>query len=160
MGLTPEEMVYAKTKKDPRECLVRYGATSDELGYLVTGKNEAGQWCGQRVELNAPTAGELVRFVEQRLAELGVSKVVPDSATLGAAYQRAVRIAALQEAVDVQIRRVNQIEVSIPPGITDTLARSMAEKPAEPWDTSLYRIAKIDPAVGKIARLVTGQLPG
>src|SRR5262249_28078874 len=63
LGLDPEEVVYPKTRKDPRERLRVYGATEDECDYLVRGRVAGGTWAGQRVELNAPTAGQLIQFV-------------------------------------------------------------------------------------------------
>ena len=41
-----------------------------------------------RVELNAFTSDELVAFIERKLAEQGVKKVIPDDATLAEAYRR------------------------------------------------------------------------
>jgi hypothetical protein len=52
--------------------LREHGATSEEIDFLRT----------RRVELNAMTAPVFVAFLERKLAEHGVSKVVPDESVL------------------------------------------------------------------------------
>ena len=44
---------------------------------------------GQRVELNEMSSAEIVAFVERKLEQHGVTKVVPDTVTLAAAWARA-----------------------------------------------------------------------
>ena len=83
------EPVKYGTDKDPRENLAESGATEDEQAFLVSGGGP-GRWVGRRVELNALTSDQLVAFLEGKLRQHGVGKVVPDRETLDAAYRRAV----------------------------------------------------------------------
>jgi hypothetical protein len=48
-------------------------------------------WIGERVELNAMTSDQLIAWLERKLAEIGVQKVIPDRDALANAYRRAVR---------------------------------------------------------------------
>ena len=64
------------------------GATEEEITFLET----------HRVELNAFTSGDLVKWIEGKLDEHGVKKVVPDDATLAEE--------ARSEARDVVIERI------------------------------------------------------
>ena len=49
--------------------LRRYGANADEIAYLLEQQ--------QRVELNAMTSPEFVAFLERKLTENGIRKVIP-----------------------------------------------------------------------------------
>jgi DNA topoisomerase VI subunit A len=59
------------------------GAGEDEIGFLLGDAD-----VGQRVELNAMTSDVFVASVEEKLAEHGAAKVVPDASILANAYRR------------------------------------------------------------------------
>ena len=48
-----------------------------------------GGWFGERVELNAMTSGQFITWLEGKLDEHEVRKVVPDEEALAKAYLRA-----------------------------------------------------------------------
>jgi len=88
LDIPAEDVFYGKT--DPRANLLEYGATDDEVEFLCSGVNwGSGGYFGQRVELNAMTSGNLINFLEGKLNDLGISKVIPGDATLEQAYRRA-----------------------------------------------------------------------
>ena len=99
-GLPSERVEYRRARKDPRVILGEYGASRDEQDYLVRRQLDAATWEGERVELNAMTADQFVAFIESKFAAYGVGKVVPDAATLAAAYRRQFRRAHVQAAAD------------------------------------------------------------
>jgi hypothetical protein len=68
-GLTPEPVSY---RSDPRRNLRERGASGREIDFL-RGDGET----GQRVELNALVGREFIDWLEGKLADAGVSKVVP-----------------------------------------------------------------------------------
>ena len=61
-----------------RATLRRHGATEDEIDFLLH----------RRVELNAFASDALVAWIERKLEEHGVAKIVPDDDTLANAYRR------------------------------------------------------------------------
>jgi hypothetical protein len=69
--------VDAKSSDATRETLERHGATDEEIEFLCP---EVGD-C-QRIELNAMTSRQLVDFIETKLEQNGVEKLVPDEETL------------------------------------------------------------------------------
>ena len=88
-----------------RHRLCEYGATQDEIDFLCSGK---------RVELNALTSDQFIQWLTNKLTESGVKKVVPDSITINAAFERAVRLTYInQKLIEVQ-EEVEALTVSIP----------------------------------------------
>src|SRR5207245_11304797 len=89
----------------PRIILSEYGATEDEANFLAgeraTHQKEGKEivvWEGERIELNAMTSDQFVDWLQRKLEENGVTKVVPDEATLAPAWQRADRISRIKAA--------------------------------------------------------------
>ena len=128
-GLEPEEAAF-KDKADLEaiaSTLHRYGANADEIAYLLEQQ--------QRVELNAMTSPEFVEFLERKLIENGIRKIVPDSETLELAGKRAAMIAEMQKA----IREVSETaaEFTLPDNLEQRLRRRLEERPELPWDIAL-----------------------
>jgi hypothetical protein len=110
--------------------LQRHGATAAEIHFLVG--NE------QRVELNAMTSPQFIDFLEAKLAENGISKMVPDPATLAIAAQRAAAIARMQQEIDTISATVADIDV---PADLETQVRArLAERSDLTWDQALVGI--------------------
>lgn len=59
----------------------------------------------QRVELNAFTSPDFIRWIEWKLEEQGIKKVIPDDDTPEKAYRRAYQIAAITHRTRRQPRR-------------------------------------------------------
>ena len=64
-------------KSDPGSNLRLNGATQEEIEFL-RGETDWGSYRGQRVELNAFTSDAFVEWLESKLEEQGVVKVIPD----------------------------------------------------------------------------------
>jgi hypothetical protein len=78
-GLEAEEQRHANPEQT-YDNLIKNGATDEEAEFISG---------GQRVELNMFTSKELIEFIEAKLDEHGVEKVVPEAKTLAAAWKRA-----------------------------------------------------------------------
>ncbi len=105
----------------------RYGASAEEIDFLLEQQ--------QRVELNAMTSPEFVDFLERKLIENGIGKIVPDRETLELAGKRAAMIAEMQKA----IREVSETaaEITLPDDLEQQLRRRLEERPELPWDIAL-----------------------
>jgi hypothetical protein len=88
--LESEEVSYGKS--DPTYNLRENGATSEEIRFLYKGGNYSLGPYGNRVELNAFTSDKLIEWIERKLKQHGVEKVVPTKEVLELAYRRAVAI--------------------------------------------------------------------
>jgi hypothetical protein len=104
-GLESEPAADTKTGEHKlREQLRKNGATDVEIERLLE----------ERVELNAMASEELIQFIEDKLAENGIEKVVPDRKTLSAAYsefERGVRLKKLVEGAEKKLRAAANIKV-------------------------------------------------
>jgi len=138
MDLDTEDVAY-DSKVDPRFNLLDSGATEEEANFLVEG-GRPGSWHGKRVELNAMTSGQLVDWLEKKLKDVGVKKVVPDADVLKRAYLRAHRIAHIQNAIQDAVKSYSGNGIRIP-GNVQELVRTKTDDTATAWDDAIYEIA-------------------
>lgn len=136
MELQSEPVQY-KGNRDPRRNLRESGASKAECDYLVRSQYYR-NWCGERVELNAMAADQFLAWLEAKLVENGVEKVVPEADVLTAAYQRASRLAAVEKAIEKALKDHDDIDVP------DDLAKNVKERiegTADAWDDAVWEIA-------------------
>ena len=98
----------------------------------------------QRVELNAFTSEDFIAWIEAKLQEHGIQKVIPDNDTLADAYRRAHLIASINSHVTdfVDEARRKSDKVAIPENLTDRIKRAIGKNPSRPWDAVLAEIAE------------------
>jgi DNA topoisomerase VI subunit B len=140
MDLASEDVDYPG-KQDPRANLRSSGATEDECHFLVR-RRPSGGWTGQRVELNAMTSSQFVAFLERKLAEAGVQKMVPEKAPLESAYRQAVRLRRIERAVEETLRHADQDDPGPPPADLAERVQAMIEGTTLPWDAAVWQIAE------------------
>ena len=117
--------------------LVRNGATSTEIDFLHH----------QRVELNAFGSGEFIEWLESKLADCGIEKVVPDAETLAAAYRRSVEVGHLEQAIDrvSDEARSHAEEVVVPDDLDREVRRRLDDDPTLSWDAVVAeQVAELD----------------
>ena len=86
---------------DPRPTLEAYGATDDEIDFLVSGNNPTtGEFIGQRVELNALVGQDFIDWLDARLVEDGIAKIIPTEEIIESAWRRAYAIRKLNAHLD------------------------------------------------------------
>ena len=133
MGLQ-SELVHYSGKVDPRINLRVNGATEAECGVLVEGSRPP--WRGKRVEINAMTSRQILDFVERKLVEHGVEKVIPDTGDLARAFQGAVARARAQEIIN----KVQKDTIEVPPDLEEMVRHQIEDTP-QPWDRAVESIA-------------------
>ena len=91
----PSNPSLGKSNPDKvRETLERNGATEAEIDFLLGDDDHS----PQRVELNALDSRQFIDFIERKLAEHGISKVIPEPAALANAFRLFVRGFGLSSA--------------------------------------------------------------
>lgn len=114
--------------------LRRHGATAEEITFLKT----------RRVELNALSSDLFVSFVEKKLSEHGVRKVVPNRATLELHARRVIE-QDLGEALfrDNQASLQAEAAATALPADLDSQVRAiLCRHPEAPWDQAVAAVVR------------------
>jgi len=135
-GLEIEDVLTESPDK-ARWNLLENGATEEEIDFLLD----------QRVELNAFASDDLVEWIEAKLEEHGVSKVIPDEDYLVEAYRRAFQQAAVQQKIDAVLEDMGDSgeDIEIPDDLESLRAEvedRLSEDTAATWDSIIRDIAE------------------
>jgi hypothetical protein len=137
--LASEAVSYGKA--DPRPNLRRRGASEEEIEHLCsdgTGTDDD-PFRGRRVELNALVGTDFTDWLEAKLNEHGVEKVVPGEDVIEAAYRRAyereVLNVAIRQAHDGDRQRAAAVE--LPDDIVTQVTDGIDNDPERAWDDVL-----------------------
>jgi hypothetical protein len=129
MGLESEPVDVSGNWWKREGTLRRHGATSEEIAFLEE----------SRVELNAMTSRQLLDFVEEKLDEHGVEKLIPEDRLLEQHARRLIEqrlagaaIAPLKSEIIKQAAATQ-----LPTDLRQRLADTLAEEPQLPWDAAL-----------------------
>jgi hypothetical protein len=146
-GLPTERVSYgigSTTRQpiDPGPNLRRNGATPEEVAF-IRGQREYGGYHGQRVELNAFTSRQLVDWINARLHQHGITKVIPDGKSLEVAYRRSIAAKYFTKEAKQLAKAATRIGAEIvPPDDLDRRVRSVLKRqPEQPWEEAIRRIA-------------------
>jgi hypothetical protein len=165
MNLDPEPY-FIRQKKDPRIKLREYGATAREIDFMIGVKERDARgwyWNAKRVELNAMTSVQIIQWLERKLVENGVEKLVPGTEILGPIWHDRERAAALEKFKFTNGDRVIELERQLaearaqlevdftaqyktprtPRDLRDNVAEYLRVNPLEPWDTAIASLPHI-----------------
>jgi hypothetical protein len=138
MGLE-SETVEVKNRESRREKLWEHGATDEEIALLVPADDN--MEC-RRVELNAMTSPQLVEFVEGKLNEYGVTKVVPQDDVIEAHARRLLEQTLTQKAIEQMASKIQRKakKIELPTDLVDQICNLLDEHPALSWDQATSTI--------------------
>ncbi len=139
--LQAEPVAYGHS--DPTENLRENGATDEEIRFLCSTADARG-FSGQRVELNAFASDQLVAWIESKLREHGVTKVIPDEPTLRAAYRRALEVELFRARAEEMAEEVLEEAqaAKTPRGLRQIVRRRLETDPQAPWDQAITDLAQ------------------
>ena len=145
MGLEAET-VSVKSRETRRGTLERHGATEEEIEFLAP--EDEDEEC-RRVELNAMTSPQLVAFVERKLDEYAVAKVVPEDDVIKAHARRLIERTLTEKAIEEMARKIQRKakKVKLPTDLADRIGEVLAERPALSWDQATAEI--LDEIIGR-----------
>lgn len=131
------EPVYYQGASDPTDNLLENGASDEEVEFLWHRDGS-----GERVELNAFTSDQFTRFVESKLEEHGIQKVIPDRETMEDAYRRALVSREFQKRKEEILKQAASVTESapIPPDLKDRIEAAMKDTPTLSWDAAMARL--------------------
>lgn len=129
-GLETEDVVH---RSDPAANLRENGATAGEIAFLRA----------RRVELNAFASADFIAWIERKLDQHGVLKVVPDETALALAWRRSIAsryvASRLQGAVNEAQRHA--AGAPVPDDLAMRVAAGLRRDPAQSWDEVVQRLA-------------------
>jgi hypothetical protein len=105
------------------------GATKEEIDFLRT----------RRVELNAFTSTQFIAWLEGKLREHNVKKVIPDQATLERAYRRNMTFDLYQQLFNEHRKEIEARvkKMRAPRNLSRQLSAYLKSRPELPWDLAL-----------------------
>lgn len=132
-GLDSEPVVHDGSWDAIRTTLTRCGATSAEADFLRD----------RRVELNAFASDKLVEWIEGKLDEHGVKKVVPPAETLGQAYRRELQSSYLKHRFDALLAEAREATAGdvVPDNLAYRVERALRNNPRMSWSDAISEIA-------------------
>ncbi|GAG18830.1 unnamed protein product, partial [marine sediment metagenome] len=103
-----------------------------------------GNYYGQRVELNAFASDDFIKWVESKLEEHGIKKIVPDEDTLKEAYARAVKVAVINRAIEDATEKAEKTaeKLTMPKTLTRMIRKRLKNDPTSPWDKVIAEVAE------------------
>jgi hypothetical protein len=112
--------------------LRRHGATPEEIACLRN----------RRVELNAMTSRQLIDFIERKLKEYGVEKVIPDDEVIEMHVRRIIKQRLAEQAIAKIADELTELAktLELPKDLREQIWELLEEKPELPWDEAVAQI--------------------
>jgi hypothetical protein len=143
MGLESEHQHHSKGRKSALiDNLRTNGASELEIAFMFRDFDSLRST--RRVELNAMTSPQFVEFVDRRLRENGIAKIVPGQDLLAEAYigmERGRRLEVAVEALDVEFDTVN---VEPPVDLEQRVRKMLEDTPSMRWDAAIEAVVDED----------------
>ena len=128
--LETEDVVH---RSDPGPNLRENGATAEEIAFLRT----------RRVELNAFASADFIAWIERKLEQHGVAKIVPDEDALALAYRRTVASRSIASRLRSTIHDAQQHagDAAVPDDLATLVAAGLRGDRIQSWDEVIQRLA-------------------
>jgi DNA topoisomerase VI subunit B len=116
-------------------------ATPEEIDFIVRG-GDYQKSSGQRVELNAFSSDQFIEWLEAKLEEHYVQKVIPDAETFALQYRRSLARHAVNAKIDEIARSVRSdaAQAAIPGDLADRVRDLLDEDDTMSWDDAVTQI--------------------
>src|SRR6516162_7978170 len=115
-----------------RQNLSLNGDTREEVEFLLR----------RRVELNALPSDQLVAFIERKLTEQGIQKVVPNDKLLRDAYQLYEKSKRVEEIVAEAIGEIDDEDITVPANLRSRVTALLKKDPKLRWDEAVAAIVE------------------
>ena len=131
-GLETEEVHHRGGYCEVTDNLRTNGATDEEIEFLLR----------QRVELNAFASDELIKWIESKLEEQGIKKVIPAADDLTGAYQRIWKQGVVHRRIEEFLKDMGDEGGDIPDDLADQVANLLKDEPELSWDQAVRQIVE------------------
>ena len=127
--------------RDPQWNLRENGAAKEEIEFLLH----------ERVELNAFTSEDFVTWLEEKLDDQGVEKVIPDDALLNKVYRR-IKSLELWQKIFEEHRKDGEARIKkpkVPKNLRKRVVQHLDKYDDVPWDIALTELELKEPKTRK-----------
>jgi hypothetical protein len=139
MGLQFEYQHHQKTKRGAIDWNLHVnGASKADIEFMLADFDRT--HCTRRVELNAMTSPQFIEFLERKLQENGVKKIIPDRELLEETFVKMDRGRQLQEAFAKLKKRFRFDAREVPADIERRIGEILAKDPTLRWDAAVAKI--------------------
>jgi hypothetical protein len=116
--------------------LRRHGATMEEIAFLQK----------ERVELNALTSTDFIRFIEDKFQQYGVEKLVPDDEVMRRHARRVIEQCLTVKVMDESKKRIAKEAalIPLPENLQQQVEARLADNPAQSWDDAVALVIEAD----------------
>ena len=132
-GLQREDVFDRGSEEKKRANLRANGATPEEIEILLK----------QRVELNAMTSRQFVAFLERKLIENGIRKIIPAKSDLATAYRAFAQGREVEKIIKRALRKLNGSATPVPADLKAKVEHYLRQHPAARWDEAVAAIASM-----------------
>jgi len=137
IGGLGRELAYDKGNRSNKIYNLREnGATEEEIQILLN----------ERIELNAMTSDQLIAFVERKLAQHGIKKVVPDGERLAETYRLVGRTDRIKKIVEAELAMFEDETDEVPDNSRLVSLTSWPRSPRSGGSTPSTRLSRNVPA--------------
>jgi hypothetical protein len=141
MGLEAEYQHHPKADRVALEDNLRInGASEAEIAFMF--RDFVRLRSTRRVELNAMTSPQFIGFVERKLIENGVAKIVPDEHLLADLYISIEKGRRFEEAIEDLNCEIDRGDCEPPKDLEQRVRKVLENHPAMRWDAAVAEIAK------------------
>jgi hypothetical protein len=132
-GLQREDAFDKGTRASRASNLSENSATEAEIDFLLD----------YRVELNAMTSEQLVSFVERKLQEHGIKKIVPGHKELTQTYRLFLRSKEAEQIIERELKKLDGSgTMEVPSDVENQVREYLMLNPEARWDTAVqYLVA-------------------
>ena len=129
-----DEVVHDRGDEESRIAnLTQNGATAKEIKFLLE----------RRVELNAMTSRQLVAFVERKLVQHGIRKIVPPRAELNEAFRLFTQSHEAEKIIQRELKKLNgRSPVSVPRDLAERVRKFLRNNPTKRWDEAVSALVR------------------
>jgi hypothetical protein len=140
MGLESEYQHHKKGDKGALMANLREnGASEAEIAFMFRDFDKLRST--RRVELNAMTSPQFIRFVERKLRENGVAKIVPNQDLLAEVFTSMEQGRRLEKAVK-NLKKIEMRDFRAPKDLQRRVRKLLKEQPALRWDDAVAEIIR------------------
>jgi hypothetical protein len=115
------------------------GASDSEIAFMFQDFDRLRST--RRVELNAMTSPQFVAFIERKLRENDITKIVPDQDLLAEMYAGFEKGRRLEEAVE-DLDDIDVSDLKVPRDLQSRVRKYLERNPAKRWDAAVGAIVR------------------